>query len=568
VTITSIGFFRHLAILTCILSAYVYQVERANPVFFFGQFQDDSIYFSTAKALANGQGYTLISFPGSPPQTKYPIVFPWLLSFIWKINRTFPDNLNLANHLTEFFGCWSLVAIFFLLRKLPGLGDSAALWLTAIFAFQPVFVRMSCFVMTDVPFMACLFTVLALCEYAIGRRASVWLYVFIGVLAGMSVGIRTVGAALVAGTCSAFLVKRSIRAAIIIAVAAALVIFLVTIPTLYHQTQALRFENSIESGWDQVAAYYTSYTRFQWGMGIPSLGALVRLVLINLFAIAWSPGPIVFGTFAGAFGKIAFFASMLLSLPMWIGLVRHSRYTEWKPVAFTFLFYTAVISVWPYPQPERFLLPFVPVLLAALWRETRRIGPALLGILRSGRLSMQCFLTCGVICFFAFLMVIGAWNCVVRDPRVRKQGSATLAAILAQREQAYQWIRENTKPEDRVAAWQDAVLYLYTGRQGLRPIMALPQAGYADDLSSLERDLVHICDAPRHVGARYWLTTPNDFSLEPHPERFRARMAEVNSVLPVVYQSPDGSVQVHDAICVSEPARTQCQASHVTLFPK
>jgi hypothetical protein len=565
---TSIVSLWRLAILICILLAYVYQVERVRPALFFGQFQDDSIYFSTAKALAHGQGYTLISFPGSPPQTKYPIVFPWLLSFIWKINPNFPDNLKLAIRLTQFFGCWSLLAMFLLFRKLSDLGDSAALWLTAIFALQPTFLRMSSFVMSDLPFMACLFTVFALCAYASVGRAKVWLYALIGVLAGVSVGIRTVGVALVAGVCSAFLLKKSFQTATIIAVAAVLAISLVVIPTFLNHTQPLAFGNSGESGWDQVAAYYTSYTRFQWGMGVPSLGALAHLVLTNLFIIVWSPGPIVIGTFAGVFGKILFFASMLLAFPMWIGLLRHSLHSEWKPVAFTFLFYVCVIVAWPYPQPERFLLPFLPVLLAALWCETRRIGAALVGILRLSGRSMQGLLAGIVIGLFISLLAIGTWNSLVHDPRLRAKGAASLAAILDQREQAYRWIREHTKPEDRVVAWQDAVLYLHTGRQSLRPIAILPQAIYGDDRASLQRDLTLICDAPRHVGARYWLTAPDDFQLETHREQLEGRMAQVAAVLPVVFQSSDGSVQVHDAICLSQPARTECQASRATLFPR
>ena len=42
--------------LACILAVYVYNVERWNPTYFFGRLQDDGIYFSTAKALAQGQG--------------------------------------------------------------------------------------------------------------------------------------------------------------------------------------------------------------------------------------------------------------------------------------------------------------------------------------------------------------------------------------------------------------------------------------------------------------------------------------------------------------------------------
>jgi len=556
--------FRRLVILGCILLGYVYQVERVRPVFFFGQFQDDSIYFTTAKALADGQGYKLVSFPGSPPETKYPIVYSWLLSFVWKLNPNFPDNLRLAIHLTEFFGCWCLIAVFFLLRSLSDIGESAALCLTAVCALQPVFLRTSGLVMSDLPFMACMLTVLALCVSANSTRSGPWMYVLIGMLAGLSVGIRTVGVSLVAGICCAFILRKAFRPALVIAAAASFTMLLVMSPTLFHRVAPLSLGASGEPGWDQVAAYYTSYAKFQWGMGVPSVGALLHLVLLNLFVLASSPGPILVGTF----GKIGAYGAMVLSFPMWVGLLRQSRHSEWKLVTFTMLFYGCVILVWPYPQPERFLLPFIPVLLSGLWCETRRIGALLIARLRPGRPVVQRIFAGVLACFLLCLFGMAAWNSVVRDPRARRVAADSQAAALEERKEAYQWIRDHTSPGDRVAAWKDVVLYLYTGRQSLRPIATLPQAFYAEDLKSEKDDLAHICDAPRHVGVRYWMTTTDDFNLEPHRDRFAARMAEVGRVLPIVFRSSGGNVQIHDASCLNEQERPACRAIGQILFPK
>ena len=118
---TSFRSIRPWLILACILAIYVYNVERWHPTAFFARYQDDSIYLSSAKALAQGQDYVIPSFPGTPRQTKYPILYPYLLSWIWKLNPVFPDNLKDAVRLTEFFGCWSLVAAFLLLRRLRGI---------------------------------------------------------------------------------------------------------------------------------------------------------------------------------------------------------------------------------------------------------------------------------------------------------------------------------------------------------------------------------------------------------------------------------------------------------------
>jgi hypothetical protein len=58
---------------------------------------DDGIYFVCAKSLAQGTGYRIISLPDQPFQTKYPPLFSWMLSLIWRINPSFPSNLWLAS---------------------------------------------------------------------------------------------------------------------------------------------------------------------------------------------------------------------------------------------------------------------------------------------------------------------------------------------------------------------------------------------------------------------------------------------------------------------------------------
>src|SRR6185503_2597184 len=60
----------------------------------FGSYHDDSIYATTAKALATGQGYRIISLPSEPAQTKYPPFYPWLLSLIWRVYPSFPENVT------------------------------------------------------------------------------------------------------------------------------------------------------------------------------------------------------------------------------------------------------------------------------------------------------------------------------------------------------------------------------------------------------------------------------------------------------------------------------------------
>ena len=59
-----------------------------------GLFHDDGIYVVVAKSIDRGEGYRIISLPGSPAQTKYPFFFSYLLSWIWWLNPHFPQNIT------------------------------------------------------------------------------------------------------------------------------------------------------------------------------------------------------------------------------------------------------------------------------------------------------------------------------------------------------------------------------------------------------------------------------------------------------------------------------------------
>src|SRR4051794_11358107 len=58
-----------------------------------GLFHDDGIYVVVAKSMSDGDGYHIVSLPSSPPQTKYPFLYSFLLSSVWKMNSKFPENI-------------------------------------------------------------------------------------------------------------------------------------------------------------------------------------------------------------------------------------------------------------------------------------------------------------------------------------------------------------------------------------------------------------------------------------------------------------------------------------------
>jgi hypothetical protein len=74
--------------LAVLLGLFLFYWRGTRPVDHFGKFHDDTFYLSSAKSIAEGQGYRLPSVPGAPPATKYPILYPWLLSWAPGFPRT------------------------------------------------------------------------------------------------------------------------------------------------------------------------------------------------------------------------------------------------------------------------------------------------------------------------------------------------------------------------------------------------------------------------------------------------------------------------------------------------
>ena len=112
------------------------------------------------------------------------------------------------------------------------------------------------------------------------------------------------------------------------------------------------------------------------------------------------------------------------------------------------------------------------------------------------------------------------------------------------------------------------MLSLYTDRAAMRPIAFSTEAFYRKDENVLRRDLAHITDTARAIGARYWVMTDSDFGLETGTPLIDKRVAELKSVLPVMFRSSRDRVRVYDLGCVQAPERSGCETARGVLFPR
>jgi hypothetical protein len=98
--------------------------------------------------------------------------------------------------------------------------------------------------------------------------------------------------------------------------------------------------------------------------------------------------------------------------------------------------------------------------------------------------------------------------------------------------------------------------------------IALSRVG-AFEQSRLQNDLDHMTDVARAINAQYWIASSDDSdkqwkSAKPFLE---ARLNQIESVLPRLFRSSAGHVQIYDLSCVRHPEDRACASADGVLFP-
>lgn len=547
--------------LAAVLGLFLLRMAGSRPVEAFGRYHDDTLYFSSARALAEGRGYVMPSVPGTPPQSKYPVLYPWLLSWVWQWNPAFPANIRTAVWLNAVFACCFLAVAFVMLRRMKGVGPWVALLLVALCAFQPYFQILSGALLSDMLFMTLALAAIVAADGALqpdGRKA---LLAVAGVLAGLSVLTRGFGLAVVAGIAAAALYRRALAHGALFGLLAAPSIA----ASLLKWGPVTRPDPGAAAGWRQTWIYYTSYAEF-WKLSVPNLKVLGSMVSSNLQEFLQGPSSYcLFPPLGGDGSYLGLLFAITLTVGILAGIVRQAREDQWRPIHFVFVFYAALTLVWNYGIMNRFLMLFLPLFFAGLWAEGKHLAALIGENARPPRPSGTRAVAAGMALVFLALAGLAlrqyaTWVDLL--PKVSRRG-----LLLEEKREAYDWIRRSTDPSARFIAYEDASLYLYTGRQAMRPIAFSTEAFYTDNAQILSRELAHIMDSPRAIGARYWVACDDDFQMETGESLIEKRIAEVEKVLPQVFRSRQGRVRVYDLSCLhsSDP---RCQAVMAVLFPE
>src|SRR5579872_3775520 len=235
-----------------------------------GYFHDDSIYLVSAKSLAEGHGYRILSLPAEPFQTKYPPLWPLLVAGIWKIAPPFPKNLKWEMALT-----WLMLPLFIGLTwrwfRAGGMGLRTRVALCAVLALNPWMAFLGTTLMSDLAF-----AVLLLGALLATRRASR------DTRAAPVAGILAAAAYLVKAAALPFLIAGPLWLVLRRKFRPAAILFCSMLPAVVWWTFWAR--QHMSHARDIVSLYYTDYLGYQiYNVGWRDLPLVVWKNLDALF---------------------------------------------------------------------------------------------------------------------------------------------------------------------------------------------------------------------------------------------------------------------------------------------
>lgn len=427
-----------------------------------GIYHDDGIYLVTAKAIAEGKGYRIISLPDERPQTKYPILFPGLLAVAWKVFPRFPDNtvlLKTIPFLSTILWLWFSYKMIREETEAP----NVALWIVLLTAASPWVVFMSATLMSETLF-ACL------CTWALfwlkrleGQENDVGIDKALLISSGFTAAAfltRTAGAPLIAAGVASMLLRKKYKTGVLLFVSCAILVA----PWFLWQATQVASNPAIDS-------YYSISSYKNWNILFKyTADQKIRVLFLNFLYIILIPTSL----FCINININTIFLPLAVSCTICLGFIRCAR-NNVGSIHIFLLLYTGMALIWVWP-PQRFYIPILPFLLlygykGFSWICGRMIKSGTIQALASILLTVLL----GSQMVYALLSSTG---------ETLKRQTVSLIPSKYQQDtwmdvnDLLEWVHRNTSPESVLLGNLDPTYYLYTGRKAVRGFEADPYLLY------------------------------------------------------------------------------------------
>lgn len=417
-----------------------------------GAFQDDAMYTVLAKSIAEGKGYRFLNLPGEPNATHFPPAYPLVLSGIWRLWPSFPDNIVAFKFLNAFFLGGAASGAYVYARRRFNAPIPAALAVALIGTLSIVVLLVTGVVMSEPMFLAWLFPSLMLAERAVdsGRPRD-------ALAAGLALGalsmVRTLGVFAVPALGLVLLWRRHLVAAVAAGVGAAVFLVPWQLWVTAHQGEiapVLVGKFGSYGAW-LVDGYRQGGVEFAQRVLLKNVSELEGMLSYYFLPVQalWPRAVVYFGVLG-------------------LALLGMERFRRNAPASLGFvLLYTVVIMLWPF-EPARFTLalwPLWPLLTGAgvvvAWGLAGRLP-------RGGR-----FLARGVVTAIVLAAAGGSlWYNVTGYTRkwwVTAQRDAGKRA-----KPIVEWAARYTDSTTVLSTEDDLIVYLYADRKSVPTSTFLP----------------------------------------------------------------------------------------------
>lgn len=518
----------------------------------FGAYHDDGIYVATAKSMAEGAGYRIISLPYEPAQTKYPPLFAFLLSLIWRLYPGFPRNLPwmiLLSVITT-LGFLSMVWRYLLgaryatsWQALIVVGLTALNWRTMILATS---------VYSEMLFALLTVGALFLAEKnEKSRHTSIGLA--LGALIGLAFLTRTSGIALLIAVVAYYALKKDWRRTLWPLGIGALFVVGWGVWCYANKTTAQGVN----------VAYYTSYfahlnqvaTDLQAQSGSSRLVIFVSMAFENLVGGILISVPLVcsalnYNSLAG-FGGFIIAASLGILLLILLLVAAGFARTFSRGIRLVHIYVLSSLGLYLFWLPDisydRFLMPLLPFLLVFLVSELT----VLVSLMRKAKTATRWReKTSGALIGLALSAIAGlityGYCSGIYSSLASLQSSAARAA---EDSEAIAWIKENSDSSEPLVCYRDPKYFLYTGHKAVRSFPMTEGYSWQEDDASMEKLAQAVFGIIEDANARYLVVTSTDFEIEDRPEQHRQIFDKLIEQHPrkfiLVFQSRNGGSRIY-----------------------
>ena len=403
-----------------------------------GVYADDAMYVILARSIATGQGLRVLNLPGAPYAIHFPPGYPLILSALWRLAPSFPDNVMLFKAFNAV--CLGIVAVGvarFMRERVGGPALAAGIGLLTAVSVPLLF--LGALLLSELTFLALLMLVLAALERFADERAPIWRAVALGVAVGACALVRTHGVVLAPAAGLVLACRGRWRDAVTLVGAAFLTLF----PwQLWSARHAGAFTGPLLGTYGSYGAW--------WRMGYDAMGSslFVRTLRETI--------PQTYATFAVLFAPVNTSATLVVTMVLLLACIAFAVRAYWRrlPVTLVFLLgYLTILELWPGP-PLRMLWGLWPLFLMLFAIGAREMARAA----RHRGIAMRLLAAAAVL-----WLVVGYGSYEWRG--LRGQWWETHSRLAgAQIRGLVAWTRTYTQPNDVVSTDAEGAVFLYTGR--------------------------------------------------------------------------------------------------------